>query len=114
MSLDKAVQHRKEKRRAYRKSKAFDRSCRPGGSCKWCADDRSYHDRKEKARAVVEMYCPNPECNQRIHPDDRSECLFCNAEVCVDCHEIERHECSVVEQMGMDADVLARSGGEED
>ena len=36
MSLDKAIEFGKEKRKQYRKSKAFDRTCRNHGSCPWC------------------------------------------------------------------------------
>jgi hypothetical protein len=40
MSLDKAIKSKKEKRKPYRKSKAFDRTCRNHGSCNWCRDNR--------------------------------------------------------------------------
>ena len=42
MSLDKAIKHGKEKRKPYRKSKAFDRTCRNHGSCPWCANNRKH------------------------------------------------------------------------
>lgn len=46
MSLDKAIKHGKEKRKPYKKSKAFDTSCRNHGSCPWCKANRM---RKSKA-----------------------------------------------------------------
>ena len=38
--LDKAIEHGKEHRQPYRKSKRFDRSCRNHGSCPYCRDNR--------------------------------------------------------------------------
>jgi len=46
MSLDKAIQHGKEKRKAYRGSKAVDTSCRHGGGCKYCENNRQYKNKK--------------------------------------------------------------------
>jgi hypothetical protein len=48
MSLDKAIAAGKERRKPYRRSKRFDRSCRPGGSCPWC-----YRNRKGRREALV-------------------------------------------------------------
>jgi len=48
--LDKAIKHRKEKRKPYRKSKSFDRTCRNHGSCPYCENNRTYHNRKEEER----------------------------------------------------------------
>lgn len=42
MSLDKAIEHGKEKRKPYRGSKAVDPTCRNHGSCKWCENNRKY------------------------------------------------------------------------
>lgn len=36
----KAIFYKKEKRREYRGSKAFDCSCRNHGSCPWCQANR--------------------------------------------------------------------------
>jgi len=41
MSLDKAVKHKKEKRKPYYKSKRFDKTCRNHGSCGYCKDNRT-------------------------------------------------------------------------
>ena len=48
MSLDKAVQHRKEKRKPYYGSKAVDRSCRNHGDCPWCEENRLHKFRDKK------------------------------------------------------------------
>ena len=42
MSLDKAVSHNKEKRKAYRGAKAIDPTCRNHGSCDYCRLGRLY------------------------------------------------------------------------
>lgn len=42
MSLDKAIEHRKEKRKQYRGSKAIDKTCRNHGSCQWCERNRTH------------------------------------------------------------------------
>ena len=42
MSLDKAIEHGKEKRKPYRGSKAIDGTCRNHGSCKWCENNRKH------------------------------------------------------------------------
>jgi hypothetical protein len=36
MSLDKAIEHNKEHRKPFTKSKAFDYTCRNHGSCPYC------------------------------------------------------------------------------
>jgi hypothetical protein len=48
MSLEKAIKHKKEKRKPYYGAKAFDPSCRNHGSCSWCEDNRKYSDKKRK------------------------------------------------------------------
>jgi hypothetical protein len=42
MSFDKHYPNRKDWRRPYRGSKAFDRSCRPHGSCPYCRKGRQH------------------------------------------------------------------------
>ena len=46
MSLDKAIEHNKEKRKQYRGAKAVDSSCRNHGDCDWCAGNRQYKNIK--------------------------------------------------------------------
>lgn len=50
MSLDKAIQYGKERRKLYYRSKAFDRSCRNHGGCPWCERNRKY---KSKLRELI-------------------------------------------------------------
>lgn len=48
MSLDKAIEHGKEKRKEYIGSKAIDKSCRNHGSCPWCERNRKFKFRDKK------------------------------------------------------------------
>lgn len=50
MSLEKAIIHKKEKRKPYRGSKAFDCSCRNHGSCGYCKSNRTLFDKKARLR----------------------------------------------------------------
>ena len=47
MSLDKAIQFGKEKRKPYYGSKAFDRTCRNHGGCPACHGNRLYKYHKK-------------------------------------------------------------------
>jgi hypothetical protein len=51
MSLDKAIEHKKEKRKKYRHSEAFDKGCRPRGKCSYCRDNRLHRHSKQKRKA---------------------------------------------------------------
>lgn len=51
MSLDKAIEHGKEKRKPYRGAKAIDPMCRNHGGCPACAKKRQY---KIKRREPLE------------------------------------------------------------
>ena len=46
MSLDKAIEHGKEKRKPYTGAKAIDCTCRNHGSCEWCKNNRLYQQLK--------------------------------------------------------------------
>lgn len=48
MSLDKAIEHKKEWRKQYHGSKAIDKSCRNHGSCPWCRENRLHKFRIKK------------------------------------------------------------------
>ena len=58
MSLDKAIKSGKEHRKQYGERgdycKSVDRHCRNHGGCKWCEDNRTYRNRKNKAKSEVE------------------------------------------------------------
>ena len=54
MSLDKSIARGKERRKQYRGSKAFDKSCRNHGSCEWCVENRMHKTLKRLA-AMKEM-----------------------------------------------------------
>jgi hypothetical protein len=59
MALDKAIEHGKERRRGYHKSAAFDRTCRPGGTCPYCSRGRQHKNRK-RLRAAKEQQAECP------------------------------------------------------
>lgn len=46
MSFDNDYPNRKDKRKKYYRSKRFDRSCHPRGSCPYCACGRAFPKRK--------------------------------------------------------------------
>lgn len=46
MSLDKAIEHGKEKRKTYRRAKAVDPMCRNHGGCPWCEKGRLHKNKK--------------------------------------------------------------------
>jgi hypothetical protein len=48
MSLDKAIEHGKEKRKPYRGAAVFVQSCRNHGGCPWCEEDRKHKFRDKK------------------------------------------------------------------
>lgn len=52
MALDKAIESGKERREIYRKSKAFDVTCRNHGSCSYCRRNRTHSN--VKARKVAD------------------------------------------------------------
>lgn len=54
MSFDKKYPNRKDKRKPYRKSKAFDRSCRNHGTCGYCKNNRLHGTHKRLAAAKAE------------------------------------------------------------
>lgn len=43
MSLDKSYPNRKDQRKPYYKSGKHDRSCRPGGRCPYCKQNRGFN-----------------------------------------------------------------------
>ena len=55
MSLDKAIEHGKEKRKPYTGAQAKDRTCRNHGSCEWCLGNRQHHNRVEADRLDQRM-----------------------------------------------------------
>lgn len=54
MGFDRKYPNRKDKRKPYRKSARFDRSCRPNGKCDYCRNNRMHGDKKRKAQAEAD------------------------------------------------------------
>lgn len=55
MSLNKAIEHKKEHRKPYIGSKAIDRTCRNHGSCLWCQDNRTYKNIKNEKKMLDKL-----------------------------------------------------------
>lgn len=55
MGLEKAIKHKKEKRKPYRGAKAFDCQCRNHGSCSWCLSNRTYKNKKRNQKSKEEL-----------------------------------------------------------
>lgn len=55
MSLDKAVEHGKERRKPYRGAEAFDPSCRPHGGDPWSRGNRTHADRRARKAAERQL-----------------------------------------------------------
>ena len=52
MGLEKAIEYKKEHRKPYRGSKAFDCSCRNHGTCSWCLENRTIKNTKREQSAA--------------------------------------------------------------
>lgn len=52
MSLNKAIEHGKEHRKAYRKSKVFDKTCRNHGGCPYCESNRKHSTEVRKLKGT--------------------------------------------------------------
>lgn len=55
MGLEKAIEHEKEHREPYFKSKAFDASCRNHGGCTWCESNRRHSNFVRKIIAEEQL-----------------------------------------------------------
>jgi len=55
MSFDNNYPNRKDHRKSYRKSKAFDRTCRNHGSCVWCEHTRTFDKRKKEESSKIDL-----------------------------------------------------------
>ena len=53
--LNKAIEHGKERRKPYRGSKAFDKSCRNHGGCDWCRENRLHKFKKEEEKTLDKL-----------------------------------------------------------
>jgi hypothetical protein len=85
MSLDKAIKHGKEKRVEYRRSLAFDRSCRNHGRCSYCESNRTIQAQREMGRLKGQE---DEFWNEHSLPDpDDATCQACNEaeHFCNDC-----------------------------
>ena len=63
MSLNKAIEHKKEYRKMYFDSRKWDHSCRNHGTCSYCYNNRTYSSRKQLTRIEDEMDHWEEECS---------------------------------------------------
>ncbi len=56
MSFDTEYPNRKDRRKPYRKSKRFDRSCRNHGSCPYCERGRKHKHKRRDKTEIQEDY----------------------------------------------------------
>ena len=76
MSFDNKYPNRKDRRKPYRKAKAFDRSCRNHGACPYCENGRKHPD-KRRAPADEEIQIrealtgPSPREMEEIHAEQQ-------------------------------------------
>lgn len=55
MSLDKAIEHHKEHRKAYRGGKAIDKTCQNHGGCPACLSNRIHSTKRRKQKAEYSL-----------------------------------------------------------
>lgn len=55
MSLDKSIQHGKERRKPYYRSGKFDRTCRPNGGCSYCEMNRMHKNKKKECACKAQI-----------------------------------------------------------
>lgn len=55
MAFDNYYPNRKDRRKPYRRSKAFDSSCRNHGSCPYCESGRQHFDKKRRSAADLDL-----------------------------------------------------------
>lgn len=55
MSLDKAIEHGKEKRKPYYRAGKYDPTCRPNGGCSWCENNRHHKNKKKECACKEEL-----------------------------------------------------------
>lgn len=77
MSLEKAIAHKKEKRKPYpkRDSRNFDWSCRHGGSCTYCSENRQFSSRRRQPdyyEDIREIFYR--ELNERVVDNGNFDC----------------------------------------
>lgn len=54
MSLNKAIEHGKEKRKKRLFAKSIDKRCRNHGGCSWCLGNRVHKYKKKMGKAEYE------------------------------------------------------------
>lgn len=76
MGFEKAIEHKKTKRKPYRRSKAFDKSCRNHGSCAWCQKNRHHKNIIREQKANEEALSINNEDDYEPHYDNEEDSIL--------------------------------------
>lgn len=56
MSLDKSIQHGKDRRKPYRGRKSFSKPCRNNGDCPVCRSNRMHKVNREQERGEAQIH----------------------------------------------------------
>lgn len=70
-----------EYRKPYRKSKAFDYTCRNHGPCKYCYDNRTFSSRKSQIESELELKEIKNMSGQKNLSFKSIPCIICGAEI---------------------------------
>ena len=71
MSLDKAIAHKKERRKPYYGAKSVDHTCRNHGSCDWCRENRLY-------KSMIQQDIVNQKLDEYEKGECEDEVIDCN------------------------------------
>lgn len=93
MSLNKAIKYGKEHRKEYTGAKRVSPSCRNHKGCKWCEDNRTYHNRKQIQKTLVDVdeelvpllnnWFPTEEGEEMVVPSEEHKRLMNKFDKCV-------------------------------
>ena len=71
MSLDKAIKHKKERRKPYYGAKAISCSCRNNGNCDWCRENRLH-------KSIIQQDVMDSKLNEYEKGEIDNEITNCN------------------------------------
>jgi hypothetical protein len=66
---------RKERRKKYYDSRAFDCTCRNHGTCEWCVENRTFFDKKQRDLADLQLDISEEELDMLVHKEKLQEAI---------------------------------------
>ena len=66
---------RKERRKKYYDSRAVDCTCRNHGTCKWCVENRTFFDKKQRDLADLQLDISEEELDMLVHKEKLQEAI---------------------------------------